>query len=242
MAQKPPYRILPNGSVTNVPYNAADAMYADTVPFIPSQRYLDKNLAPEKFPRESVKAAARAARQAVDSGVISPSMATMILPNILTENRPDDFGVNVGRWEKGSSAPIGQIVKKLGLDKTTVVDKDIVSSAVGQLMGIQTNIPLYKKGDVVIQPKSGDNPAELEYNAKLMAAVLAEKSRQAGGDDKETIKRWNGQGKGADNHLSKVMEASGLLMSAPGNKEIMELFKSEFLKDVKKPDPMEGKI
>lgn len=243
MAQKP--------GVRNAPYNAADAMYADTVPFYPSQKYLDKNLAPEQFPKESVRAAARAARQAVDAGVISPSLATLILPNILTENRPDDFGVNRNRWEKGENAPIGQIVKKLGI-KGAIVDKDVSTSDVASLLSAHTlgvgtmspttGTPLYKKGDVVLNPRQGENPEELAYNAQLMAAVLGEKARQSKGNDLETIKRWNGQGSGADNHLRKVIETSDLLVNEPKNSEIMNLFKQEFLKDVKKPDPMEGKI
>lgn len=241
MAQKP-------GSVKNVPYNAADAMYADTVPYYPSQKYIDKGLAPEKFPKESIRAAARAAREAVDAGVISPSLATLILPNILTEGRPDDFGVRGGnRWEKGENAPIGQIVKKLGI-KDAVVSKDIdttdIAALIGihQMPGVRSAVPMYKKGDVVINSKSGENPDELKYNAKLMTAILAEKSRQSKGDDLDAIKRWNGQGAGADNHLKKVIEASSLLMSEPKNAEIMKLFKEEFLRDVKLADANEGKI
>jgi hypothetical protein len=236
--------------VKNVPFNAADAMYADTVPFYPSRKYVDKGLAPEKFPKESVRAAAKAAREAVDAGVISPSLAMYILPNILTEGRPDDFGVRGGnKWDKGENAPIGQIVKKLGI-KGAIVDADVsvedIASLIGahaNIAGIGRNIPMYKKGDVAIVPKSGNNPAELAYNAKLMTAILAEKARIAKGDDLEAIRRWNGAAAGgAENHVRKVVEASDLLVNEPKNAEIMKLFKEEFLKEPKKPDVNEGKM
>lgn len=222
-------------------WTPADAMYADTVPFYPSQKYIDKNLAPEQFPKEAIVAAARAARKAVDAGVISPSLATKILPNILTENRPDDFGVNTGRWIGGTGASIGKIVKSLGLDKDTVVKEDVqMSAADAHRFGLPAG-PIYKKGDVVIQPKSGDNPAELAHNAQLMTAVLAEKASRSSSDD-EVIKRWNGAGKGAENHLSKVLQVSDMLTSEPKNAAIMDLFRKEFMRDVKTPDPLEGKI
>lgn len=217
-------------------FNAADAMYADTVPYFPSQKYIDKNLAPEQFPKESVKAAARAARKAVDAGILTPETATMILPNILTEGRPDDFGVNNGRWTGGVNSPMGKFVRSLGLDDT--ISKQDVSLPLSV-----TDLPrkLYNKGDVVIMPKSGDNPAELDYNARLMAAVLAEKQRQSKDSDSgETIRRWNGQGKGAENHLRKVIEASEMLVNNEGNKQIMDLFKQEFMKDPVPQDPTKG--
>lgn len=230
------------GGIKNVPYNAADAMYADTLDYYPSSRYIEKNLAPEKFPKESVKAAARAARQAVDAGVLSPSLATLVLPNILVEGRPDDFGVRGGnKWEGGVNAPIGKIVKKLGLEKETVVKEDVVSDAVAQLMGRTGSMPIYKKGDVAIVPKQGETPQELEYNARLMTAVLGEKARQAKGNDNETIRRWNGQGPGAINHLDKVIEASTLLKH-PKNAEILDLFQQEFMKEPVQFDPLKGKI
>lgn len=239
MAQAP-------GRMTNVPFNATEAMLGDVVPFFPSQRYIDKNLAPEKYPKEAVRAAAKAARQAMDAGVLTPEMATMILPNILTEGskRATDFGVNNGRWLKGANAPIGKIVKSLGLESDTLIKEDITwAKGLPAVPGIDTSKPIFGKGDIVIQPKGGDTPEELAYNARLMTAVFAEKARIAGTAE-GAVKGWNGIGKSSENHLKKVMETSQLLLDHAGNQEIMEIFKKAFLADPPKQavDANKGKM
>jgi hypothetical protein len=66
----------------------------DFVPYYPSRRYIDQNLAPEKIPLQALQALAQAQRAATKGGVMSPYVAQRFLPNALTEGRFDDFGVN----------------------------------------------------------------------------------------------------------------------------------------------------
>lgn len=137
---------------------------------------------------------------------------------------------------------MGKFVRSLGLDET-VVKQDVELGQFIPPVGsmVRGSTALYKKGDIVVMPKEGNTPAELDYNARLMAAVLAEKQRQSKDSDSgETIRRWNGQGKGAENHLRKVIEASEMLVNNEGNKQIMDLFKQEFMKDPVPQDPTKG--
>lgn len=205
------------------PFDMADkptGIFADTLPFTPSKKFIEKGWAPNTFPKESVRAAARATRAAVDAGVLTEELARYVLPNLLTENRAEDFGVNNGHWPSGANRAVGKIMKALGLDDT-IAKSDVGNETIE-----------YKKGDVVVKPKRDSTLEGMDYNARLMTAVLGVKAANSkSGTPEEAVQRWNGAGPLSRNHLAKVLETASLLKD-PANAEIVKLFQETYGSDL----------
>lgn len=175
--------------------------YGGTTPFYPQQRYIDKNLAPERgITNRQLEALAQANQQALKSGLMSPSLASKMLPTLLTEGASGTRG-----WGYPDTEKYRAILQKAGLP------------------------PNYE--EALDQMKNRYDPYEAElFKAKMMHAMMAAKA-DLYGEDKAVERwngkgRWlkaSPDTKGADSegHARKVAEAERLL-AHPKNKEMMD--------------------
>jgi hypothetical protein len=171
--------------------------YGGTTPYYPQQRYIDENLAPERGVTNTyLEALAAANQEALRNGLMSPKLASKMLPNMLTEGAMTLQGIN--HWGYADLPKYRAILEKAGLPPTIdEVDK--------------------------LRANTRSTFDRSLIDAKLSHALMAVKAGIYGED--KAIERWNGQGKiyGADasNHARKVAEAERLL-SHPKNKEMVD--------------------
>lgn len=193
------------------------------VPFYPSSRYRDKNLAPEKMNPDTVTALAKAAKLALDKGILPKDVVDMMLPNLMTENRQDDYGVNRVEVKNSLLESLGINTKLAfaGSSERTPKNKTMVVPDTTRTPGNDPN-----SGRLI----SSDS---LENNAKLVVAALTEKldvAKRLTGEENpladKVIQLWNGTGPGSENHLRKVKEADEMLKKDPGNKSLKDLWDS----------------
>jgi len=190
----------------------------ETVPFIRSQRYIDKKLAPEKGSKMSVQALANQARIAVETGMLPRAVADMMLPNLIIEGRFGDYGVN--QIDLKELSP--HVRKTLGIDAELAAGR----------MGLYTDTSFKGRPQVIpsktgnyIDGTTGNSEAQQNANAKLAVAALTKKQATAKrlyGDDataEQVIQLWNGTGPDSRRHISRVVEAAGLLTHG-SNKQI----------------------
>lgn len=189
------------------------------LPYYPNQGYLDKNWRPETFSAASLAALAKAQKIAVANKVLSEQLAAKMLPNALTEGW-DMFGVLGGRYGYPATPSRDNVLRSLGLSVSddSSPDADIVR---------------YGKDGYQINPQIVDKDRQVEINARLAAAILAEKARLYGEDN--AIERWNGKGSAieryagltvpanAKNHAAKVAEVERML-AHPANATILEAY------------------
>jgi len=182
-----------------------------TVPYYKSQLYRDKNWAPDQMPIASVKALGKAAKLAFDKGILSPDVVKMMLANLMVEGRTGDFGVNGVELKKNSKV-------SSQLDIESFFGQRNLSKYHKQAIPIgNTDTP----GDMLSQ-------GDLEYNAKLVVAALAQKQSTATArgtpDASSVFQLWNGTGPDSERHIQRVKEADRMLKTDPGNAKINKLW------------------
>jgi len=169
--------------------------YGGTTPFYPQQRYIDENLAPERgLGNVQLEALAAANQEALRSGLMSPKLASKMLPTILTEG-----AMGVDRWGYADLPKYRAILEKAGLPPTI--------EEVSKLRS-ETNSTFDR---------------EL-INAKLTHALMAAKASIYGENNAVERWNGQGTSiRGADsaNHARKVGEVERLL-SHPKNKELTD--------------------
>lgn len=123
--------------------------YGGVTPYYPQQRYIDKNLAPEKgLPNMHLEALAAANQEALRNNLMSPKLASKMLPTILTEGA---MGIN--RWgypdvpkyrailEKAGLPPTIKEVSDLRKNATTAFDKELINAKlIHALMAVKADI------------------------------------------------------------------------------------------------------
>lgn len=169
--------------------------YGGTTPFYPQQRYVDENLAPERgLGNVQLEALAAANQEALRNGLMSPKLASKMLPTILTEG-----AMGIDRWGYADLPKYRAILEKAGLPPTHEEIKNLYS---------QTDSTFDK---------------EL-IHAKLTHALMAAKASIYGENKAVERWNGQGTSlHGADsaNHARKVGEAERLL-SHPKNKELVD--------------------
>ena len=196
---------------------------AAPIPHYPSQRYVEKNLAPEQSLRyRDIAALARARKQAEAAGVLAPDLAEHLLPMALVEGRSGNFGV----LQNGAFYAKPQTVdrfKKMGLETegafAPLEFKDIPGK--GRHIG-----------------PSGKAAGDPDAYARIMAAILADKAALVPkGNVDAAVKRYNGKGRAIEDsdgqlqqadvnvYLQKVKAAREML-AHPKNKNLLDYFNS----------------
>ena len=204
------------------------------VPYYPDYKYIDKNLAPENIPMKDLNALANAQRKAEKAGVLSPEVAKYFLANALVEGRfshkklPNDevvgfadYGVNTNRFPAKEGR---DIVAKMGIADKTVVPPgmDEQQAMISATTGRPDRKPKGNPDDVYMEPQ-GDSV----WNATLAASILGIKAAKAATPE-EAIMRWNGQGKGAENHLKKVQAVQDML-AHPRNAAVLKMYQNALI-------------
>ena len=174
--------------------------YGGVVPFYPQQRYIDKNLAPELgMPKTHLEALAAANQEAIRNGLLSPKLASKILPNILTEN-----AMQINNWGYPDTPEYRKILEKAGLPST------------------------FPEIAALRFDAKTDFDREL-INAKLVHAMVAAKAALYGEDKAIERWNGKGKNNSynrpadAANHAKKVEETARLL-EHPKNKEMMDFW------------------
>lgn len=172
--------------------------YGGTTPFYPQQRYIDENLAPEVgMPNMHLEALAAANQEALKRGLMSPKLASKMLPTILTEGA---MGIN--SWGYADIPKYRAILEKAGLPPTIDEIQQLRNSA------------------------STDFDREL-INAKLVHALMAAKAGIYGEDKAverwNGIGKSDSYSRPADaaHHAYKVAEVERLL-AHPKNKPMAD--------------------
>lgn len=177
-----------------------DTSWADkfggVTPFYPQQRYIDKNLAPELgITNVQLEALAAANQQALRSGLMSPTLASKMLPTLLTEN-----ATGIKSWGYADLPKYRAILEKAGLPSTVTEINDAMSNA-----------------------KTDFDRTLIE--SKLMHAMMAAKASIYGEDKAIERWNGMGVNKAgyanASNHARKVAELEQLLQH-PSNKPMMD--------------------
>lgn len=197
----------------------------ESVKIYPSQRYIDKNLAPEQtLTIGDISALAKASKQAQDKGVLTPELASFLLPMAIVEGRSGNYGIvtdALGLYPKSST------LKRFK-------DMDLGVGEPGKLHPSDTFMK-DEKNLIRMIPDRGDKASM----ARTMAAILSEKASLKGVETVEdAVKRYNGKGRAletadgvtmqadVDVYLEKVKEAKRML-EHPKNKHVLEMFYKE---------------
>lgn len=207
-----------------------------TFSYYPNQDYIDKNLAPEKYPAANLEILAKAQAKAEKLGILSPETARYMLANALVEGpkRATDFGVNGIDEHAPEGSKVRKIFDTMGL---TQVASEAKNRAAQWNTFITNTSPAQLRANVMIQNESKDRLAvtpktdsvekgmtfeDIQFNADLAATILGIKASK-GGAPEDAIRRWNGAGKGAENHLAKVQRTMEML-NHPKNAAIMRFY------------------
>lgn len=195
----------------------------EAIPYFPSQRYVDKKLAPEiKLGVDDWSSLAQAQKLAVDKGVLHPSLAAVIPAMAMVEGHPRNYGVKGDIGFYPSPATV-DIFNKMGFK----VNKDFTIATESNPDPLtREDIPTVKM--LRLTSSARDEPA------KLMTTILAIKARGAESDD-AAIKLYNGKGKATelvdnvkvpanvDTYLKKVREAEAML-EHPANSTLKSFY------------------
>lgn len=212
--------------------------------FYPNQDYIRKNLAPEQYFENDLAALAKAQREAVKSGVMTPEVAKYFLANVLTEGtkRSGNYGLSFPYYSPSGADLYKEAAKKMGISPKVAgpegrpYDYRIVPSSstpgkfeVKERRTVPPNATFYEprntfdeKGHFNYVDKSYSAEDRL-YNAKLAAMILGSKGKVP----QEAITAWNGIGAGAENHWKKVQALQDAL-NLPQNAALMKKY-NEFL-------------
>jgi hypothetical protein len=88
--------------------------YGGAVPYYPSQRYIDKNLAPElNLSQQQLEALAQANQEARRSGLMSGRLADRMLPTLMVEG-----ATGISSWGYPDTPKYREILTKAGLPPT----------------------------------------------------------------------------------------------------------------------------
>lgn len=208
--------------------------------FYPSQDYIKRNLAPEQYFENDLAALARAQREAVKSGVMTPEVAKYFLANILTEGtkRSGNYGLSFPYYSQSGADPYKEAAKKMGITPEIagsegrpyayrIVPNPNVPGKfdVKEWRTVPPNAPFYEprnafdaKGNFNYGDKSYSAEDRL-YNAKLAAMILGSKGKVP----QEAITAWNGIGAGAENHWKKVQALQDALQ-LPQNASLLKRY------------------
>lgn len=195
------------------------------VPVYPSQRYIEKNWAPEKKLRfRDIEALGRARRQAEQTGVLAPDLAENMLPMAITEGRGGNYGILQNSAFYAKPATVDRF-KKMGLE----TDGAFAPLAFQDIPGKGKHIG-----------PSGFQAGNSDVYARIMAAIMGEKAALVPkGDTDAAVKRYNGKGRAiedvdgvkqradVDAYLSKVKQAREML-AHPKNKLLLDYFNSSY--------------
>lgn len=210
------------------------ARYGEKVKFFPSQRYIDKNLAPETTLRDrDIEYLAKAKKEAVEKGILDPEFAEYMLPMAMREGRSNNYGIRADMGLYPHKKTLDRF-KKMGLDVHMNVDGNEVTGDVAPFLGIVHDT---KKKDKYIRITNPHNAKEGEY-AKLMAVFMAERADLVkDGSIEGKIKKYNGRGKAMEEvgigvyhpadtevYLKHVLEAKRML-GHESNKPLVDAFK-----------------
>lgn len=199
----------------------AESQAADPFPFYPSDKHLQKNLAPEKtLGRKELERLKSARNKAIEMEVLDPELADYMLPIAMVEGRPNSYGIM--HDNKFYASPTNKrLFAQMGIpleDLSKHYDR-------GEEVPQNTAPPFYiakdKRGDKFIHFGQGAD----QYKPELMAVILAIKNQGSSGIH-ETLERWNGAGEQARHHREKVMRASELL-DHPKNLELMKSWRRD---------------
>jgi hypothetical protein len=167
--------------------------YGGVTPFYPQPRYIAQNLAPEyTVTNVQLEALAAANQEALRNGLMSPNLASKMLPTLLTEGRS-----GITRWDYPDTQKYRNILTKAGLPPT--------------IQEIEKT-----QGNAIYHGSTFDSTL---IDSKLMHAVMAAKAANYGEDN--AIEKWNGVGADAANHARKVTELERLLVH-PKNKPMVD--------------------
>lgn len=173
--------------------------YGGVVPYYPSQRYIDRNLAPElNLSMQQLEALAQANQEARRSGLMSAKLADRMLPTLMVEG-----ATGISSWGYPDTPKYREILTKAGLPPTLA--------------------------EINAMPHEGQTDYDRDLRAaKLMHAVMAAKAAQYG-DEKAIERwngagRVAGGGAvyaDAANHARKVLEMEQML-AHPKNKAMRD--------------------
>lgn len=169
--------------------------YGGIVPYYPSQRHIEKNLAPEQnMAHMALDALANANQVARKNGLMSPQLADRMLPTMLVEG-----GIGINHWGYPDTPKYRDILTKAGLPPT--------------------------RAELIDLPSKGTTYDRDVIGAKMMHALMAAKAAQYGDDlavERWNGKGTNAKlGADASNHYRKVLETEALLKH-PKNKELTQ--------------------
>jgi len=202
------------------------AILSSKVSYKPSQRYVDKNLAPETMPSASIVALAKAAKRGVDSGILLPEVANKMLANLTVEGRDDDFGFNSIDLPAGKKTE--DLLSTMEIPKTTAAY--LPQDTKGDKTDPMYNRYLFRRASDTRKFDAKSDITGLDYNARMAVINLAQKqevARRLKGDSftpEDVIQLWNGVGPKSANHIRKVNEAERLISEDPSNAAIKTLW------------------
>lgn len=218
---------LVRGGMALARMKAAPKPQDRSLPYYPSRRYVKEKLAPEtKLTKDDFAAIAKAQKEAVQNGVLSPELAAYMLPIAIVEGRSGNYGII-------SSDKNGFYAKPSTIDRFRRMGLEIGPDGhldVRDIPGKGPHLfPVMAKG------KNGQD----DY-ARLMAAILAEKSATyANGDPLLAVERYNGKGRAVEHadgytqqadsgqYVDKVREAREML-DDPSNKQLKDFFAAAY--------------
>ena len=197
--------------------------------YYPSTRYIEKNLAPETELQDyDFKALALARKVAEQNGVLSPELASKLLPMALVEGRSGNYGVISGPKHGFYAKP--STIKRFIKMGVKIGNTDDSEMTIRDLPG---------KGPHLVITGGPKGP---ESYARMMAAILAEKASLVKSGDTDTIiRRFNGKGTAIEDlggegtqkadvniYLQKVKEAEKML-AHPKNKTMMDYYMQAYV-------------
>jgi hypothetical protein len=242
----------------------------EPMPHYPSPRYVEKNLAPERtLTYGDISDLAEARKHAEKMGVLSPAVAEHILPMAMVEGHSGNFGVNQGnafsakpstlkrfrdmglqvvdktdpaevaarQWNVSEKGPDGrmQYFRRTMIqgpdgpqEAHTLVDPSWGHAVIDTIVG--------KKGKYLM-PSGEVTPGS---NARMMAAVLAEKAATHG--EGAAVERYNGSGVAIERlgngqsqvadsaQYRKKVEVAKQMLAHPKNAALMAHYNSVYLK------------
>lgn len=180
-------------------FQSRDTGWADqfggVVPHYPSQRHIEKNLAPEQnMSKMGLEALAQANQVARKNKLMSPSLADKMLPTTLVEGG----AISINNWGYPDTPKYRDILTKAGLPPT--------------------------REGIIDLPRDTTYDQTL-IQAKLMHALMAAKAAQYGEDkalERWNGKGTNARlGADSENHYRKVLETDAMLKH-PKNKELVQ--------------------
>ena len=212
----------------NIPEEASLSYY-------PAAHYLTKKWKAESVLTDrDVYALGKAARKAVDSGVLDKQLAEYMLPMAMVEDRSGNFGIRKDMALYPHAKTVDAF-KRMGLSVDTHKSD---TRGLGDIFALPA--PLRITGEGRDKYLTLHNARSTEANASIMAGLLAHKaSLNRKGTVEDHIKRYNGVGtameleKGewipanTDIYLKKVKDAKAML-AHPLNKGMLSIYNKAY--------------